>query len=113
MNEVCKVVDPELKQKWEQAVTSEKWGERKWARFFPGASEKNSKQIVVSEILNSPCLMVFERIDSVTLGFVLFCVVSVSLFLAERCNFIAVSGYCHDMLSVVCNASVLWQDDWS
>ena len=37
--------------------------------------------------------------------------------LAERCNFIAMSGYCHDMLSVVvvvvCDASVLWQDDWS
>ena len=24
----------------------------------------------------------------------------VSYFLAERCNFIAMSGYCHDMLSV-------------
>ena len=35
------------------------------------------------------------------------------LILAERCNFIAMSGYRHDMLSVVGNASVLWQDDWS
>ena len=34
----------------------------------------------------------------------------VQLFLAEPCNFIItveISGYCNDMLSVVCNASVL------
>jgi len=32
---------------------------------------------------------------------------------AERCNVIAVSSCCRDMLSV-CDASVLWQDnlDW-
>jgi len=33
--------------------------------------------------------------------------------LAERCNCIAMSGYCHDMLSVICcDASVL-SDEWS
>jgi len=32
------------------------------------------------------------------------------LLLAERCNFIAMSGYSHDMLSVDCDASVLWQN---
>jgi len=29
------------------------------------------------------------------------------LFLAERCNFIAMSGYCHDMLSVFCLSVVM------
>jgi len=39
-------------------------------------------------------------------------------FLVEHCNYIAMSGYCHEIclsvvcLSVVCNASVLWQNGW-
>ena len=62
-------------------VASEKQGERERTRFFfHGASEKNSEQVVASEILNSLCLTVFERIGLVTLGFILFYVVSVSLF---------------------------------
>ena len=76
--------------------------------IFPGARDKNSERVVASDIFEQLiCLMVFEKIGSVKLGFILFCTVSVSLFLAESCNFIAMSGCCHHMLSVVCNASVL------
>jgi len=35
----------------------------------------------------------------------------IHLFISRRCTFIPISGYCHDMLSVVCNASVLRQNN--
>ena len=50
------------------------------SEIFPGVSEKNSKQVVASKILNSSRLMFFESISSATLGFILFFIVSVSPF---------------------------------
>jgi len=76
----CEYVDREVKM---GASGIEQEMGRARVRFIPGASEKNSEQVVASEILNSPCLMVFKRIDVVTLGFILFCVlcsVSITLF---------------------------------
>jgi len=32
------------------------------ARFFPGVSQKNTEQVVASEIMNSPCLMLLREL---------------------------------------------------
>ena len=79
-NNNCKLIytlkpQSESEREWKQETR-----QARASKVFPGASEKNSEQVAASKILNSPCLLVFERIGLVTSRFTLFCVVSVSLF---------------------------------